>query len=547
MRRLAALSALALALSAPAGAAPDDDAEAARWVAVVPSLERDPEGACAAALEPLLAHRRAQGLDAVVAAPATDAEAARFVRDLVDSRRPDYLLLVGDVAAIPCHDVRDVATDRPYGDLDGDGYPEVAIGRLPWSDPATIRRVAERTVAYEETPGAGAWRKQLALVAGEAGFGAAADALIENLFQRVVKNEIAPGYDLDLTYASTSSAYCYPPERFAERVVSRLDEGALVFAYVGHGQKHRVDDLDVPATDDAPARTYPVLEEEHAARLDGAGVARPVFVSIACWNGCMDADRAPIGAALMAARGGPIAFLGSSRVSHPVQNALLAKELVRELLDEAGALRLGPAIDRARRAMAAGRPGVEDPLREEILTMSRMFVDPATIAREMPRHVDMYNLFGDPALVLARPDAAIAVEASPAEATAGDVVVVRGAVPSERLGAPAVTLTLEVPRDRTARPVPPDDEDPYQRYARANDKVVATRLVPVERGVFETTLHLPPGLVSGDYFVKVFAGAGDRCAVGAARVAVKADPDYDPWADDDDEEAPVEPAGRRYF
>ena len=474
--------------------------------------------ALAAAVQPLAEHRAAEGLE-VTRVLATEASA---VLERVRAARPRFLLLVGDVDAVPHFEVTHpgsdeaVATDRPYGDLDGDGFPEVAVGRIPSSDPAVVARVAARIVAYEAAAPSGPWRRQCALVAGEGRFGAQADALLEHLFGQVVSTGIAPGFDVDLTYANPRSGYCYPAERFADRVVERLNEGALVYAYVGHGQVRSVDDLVVPTPGGRPRR-FPVLAAEHVPRVRAAGRA-PVMVAIACWTGRYEGQRPSIGEELFLADQGPIAFFGASRVSHPVHNGLLASELVRELLSETGEVRVGEAFDRAERAMARGRPGGLDPIRAQILFMAQAFVGEGVVETEMPRHVDMYNLLGDPALVLARPGRAVELEA-PALVTPGQTLTVRGAAGLD--GPAVVTVTLTTDRRRSARPDAARGETALERYARANDRVLATAIVRADaRGRFEATLRVPLAAAAGEGFVKAFAEAPDGAALGAARVRV---------------------------
>jgi Peptidase family C25 len=481
----------------------------------------------AAAVAPLLEHRRtADGMDVEVRTFAPEAPLEPrlrrgMIKHWVAEAQPRFLLLAGDTPTIPAWIVDDVATDRPYGDLDDDGLPDVSVGRLPSDDAAVLARIAARTVAYEGARSGGAWRKQCAFVAGEGRFGEAADAAIEGLFARVVGGSIPPGMDIDLTYASPRSSYCYPPQRFSERVTQRLDEGALLFTYVGHGSTTHLDDLRVDGV------RHPILDLDAVARLSSgtsATSAPPVFVAIACWTARYDRDC--IGEALLAADGGPVAFFGSSRVSHPVQNALLSIGLVRELF-AADQPRLGPALDRARRALVEGTP---DPSHQEVLTLSALFADPAETRAGMPRHVDMYNLLGDPALILAVPSQDVSLRTRD-RAQAGDELVVRGRAPR---GTQELILTLEVSRDRMARPDPAPGETELERYLRANDRVV-TRVVltPGRSGNFNARLSLPAGARPGTYFVKAFAQGAEVCAVGARSVEVRADPDYDPWSDDE--------------
>lgn len=472
------------------------------------------------AVEPLLAHRAAEGLRVRLSVVEDALGASRdphaTLRELVRAVRPRFLLIAADTDAVPAFEVAEVATDRPYGDLDGDGLPEVSIGRLPASDPEALGRMVARTIAYERDRAPGAWQKQCALVAGEGRFGPAVDALIENLFQRVVARQIPSRFDVDLTYANPRSTFCYPFAGFADRVVERMNEGALVMAYVGHGDVRSVDDLTAPGADGKTVE-YPVLDATHVPRIDSAEA--PIMVAIACWTGRYEGRQRCIGEELLATGRGPVAFFGSSRVSHPVPNALLGISLIGALFEDAPGGdryddRLGPRLDRARRALVA--PEGDDPLRAEITLLSSAFVAPDELRRELPRHVDMYNLLGDPALRLARP-APMAVEARASGAT----VAVRGQAPR---GARIVTVTLEVPRDRSARPAKAD-ETTLERYARSNDRVLATALVPAGAdGAFEATLTVPAGAAAGPHLVKAFAVGEGTSAAGATSCALAAPP-----------------------
>ena len=79
-------------------------------------------------IQPLLAHRRLGMLKATtfLVPHGSLAERREAIRLEVARVKPKYLLLVGDVDQTPTFVVRKCATDRPYGDFDGDGFPEVA-------------------------------------------------------------------------------------------------------------------------------------------------------------------------------------------------------------------------------------------------------------------------------------------------------------------------------------------------------------------------------------------------------------------------------------
>ena len=453
------------------------------------------------AARPLLEHRAREGMQVALVTTEGPESLARIRRQLA-AKPADYLLLLGDVATIPHQVVRKCATDRPYGDLDDDGYPDLAIGRIPSDDPRVIRGVAERTIRYEREREAGLWQKQCALLANEGRFSPEIDAVIERVFARVVKQVLPTGYDVDLTYANPRSTYCYPPRRFGARVIERLNEGALVFAYIGHGSKRSLDSLVVGS------ESYSVLSTEDAARLD-LSRRSPIMVAIACWTGNYDGRRQSLGEELIASPRGPVAFFGASRISHPVHNALLAKELVCEFFAGDEVPRLGPALDRARRALAEGRP--DDRIRAQIITMANLFVGAKVVEEEMPRHVDMYNLFGDPALKLARPAGRITLETSPLRR--GRALVVEGRV--EPGAAMSLRVTLETDREAMAVPRGREGESRLERYARANDKVLRAALAATRPdGTFRVELSVPAELPAGRYMVKAFASRGATSAVG---------------------------------
>jgi len=482
-------------------AQPPQDDEPARTRQGPPRYVAAGPAALLQAAAPLLEHRQREGMEIVRITTAGPSSFAT-IRRALQAEPADYLLLLGDVGTLPHKIVRKCATDRPYGDLDGDGYPDLAIGRIPSDDPRVIRGVAERTIRYEREREAGLWQKQCALLANEGRFSPEIDAVIERVFARVVKQVLPTGYDVDLTYANPRSTYCYPPRRFGARVVERLNEGSLVFAYIGHGSKRSLDSLRIGE------QRYPVLSVADAAGLD-LSRRSPIMVAIACWTGNYDGKRQSLGEELIASPRGPVAFFGASRISHPVHNALLAKELVCEFFAGEEVPRLGPALDRARRALAEGRP--DDKIRSQIITMANLFVGAKVVAEEMPRHVDMYNLFGDPALKLARPAGRIALETTPLRR--GQTLVVEGRV--EPAAAMSLRVTLETDREAMAIPRGREGESRLERYARANDKLVRAVLASTKAdGSFRVELAVPADLPAGPYLVKAFANRGARSAVG---------------------------------
>ncbi|MCU0722329.1 MAG: C25 family cysteine peptidase, partial [Planctomycetes bacterium] len=255
-----------LPLLLAASALPCAGADGPEWIVLAPPDLAD-------AAEALARHRRASGLDAAVK-PAGELAAAeggldpRTVKDFVrkayaESRgRLATLLLLGDAPSprdpagllrVPpkvleprYSDKRwscapELASDAWYAMLDDDAVPDLAVGRLPADTAEEASAMVRRIVAYETTAGFGEWRRRLDIVAGPGGFGPLVDMFLESTFRKYVSELIPPAFDVRITYANPVSPYCYPLPRFPEKVLELVNEGSLVWAYVGHGSPFAFD------------------------------------------------------------------------------------------------------------------------------------------------------------------------------------------------------------------------------------------------------------------------------------------------------------------
>ncbi len=585
---LVAVVALAAPPSAPA--AGDDHAElraparGASWLAIAPR-------AFVAELEPLRAHREATGLPARVVAvedvidafatapdaPPEDAVLA-FVRHASaawPAPRPRYLLLVGRPAGPKGKTVptfhraaiesarelgerviarnRRAATDHPYA-VDDEAAPFTiarAVGRLPVANAAELRELVAKIVAVDRAPVPGLWRRRISLVAGQAGFGAGADATIEAFFARAVAGRIPERYDVDFTYAKPGSPWFYPPEAISDRVVEVLDGGPLVFAYVGHGQRFAFDSVAA-----GKRKQFAILDREALAQLRrraGTRLGRSLAIVSACdtgWFDDPDPARRGIAEEMALGRAGPLAVLASSRVSHPYANAVLSIAILETLfaaereLEPGGAadgeriLRVGDVIATAKAELGDDRGG--GPLRRTVDAGASAFVEGGRkrLRALLAEETAIFNLFGDPASVVPIPPSLSMTVTAGGEApvdriAAGARLRIRGEVPGA--GSGVVHLSLERPREQATRlraaPLPKGaDLDPdapgaaalrakiLARYLEANDWVVARREVRVRDGRFDGSLRVPAEL-RGKLVVKaafVASTDADRTAGGGA-------------------------------
>jgi hypothetical protein len=128
----------------------------------------------------------------------------------------------------------EVAADALYGDLNGDGVPEVAVGRLAVNTLAEANIVVDKIAAYDETLRSVPWQRQALFVADNPD--SAGD------FPRL-SDEIIAGYlpaDLAVTRAYLPGTPAVPAtaEQIAatRKVISdTLQAGVWLLQYTGHG------------------------------------------------------------------------------------------------------------------------------------------------------------------------------------------------------------------------------------------------------------------------------------------------------------------------
>lgn len=486
-----------------------------------PFLERDPGRVTAeylavappefaGALDALLSHRAKSWSVALVR---TDDVAASLgpgpegIAKLVAKAKARFLLLAGDVDKVPTFRRKaeyvsdrfpsdpDLATDHLFG---------AHAGRFPADTVEELRGMVEKTLEYETSLEGGRWQKKIAFVAGEGGFGAAVDAMIENQFSTLVAEQIPAAFDVELAYAKPSSKHGYYPPKFSEHTLRLINEGPLFFVYAGHGLRSSFDDIGYKGF------VYPILEAKDAKKVEATG-GFPVMVVLACNTGEYDSKLGDsIGEELIKRPRGPVAFIGGTRTTQPYANALLGQKLVRQVFDR-NARTVGEVLGSAKEALSE-KDGSK--LRLQADTLAALIQGPGSLEPMRKDVVLHYNLLGDPALMLRRPAEALEIE-DPGIPRPGAKLVVRGSSP---LG--PVEVTFECRRDAFYHPVDLADEDVEKlmarRYANANNKVIVRAEAAPKSGIFEVVLALPDDLKPGKYVIKAWAEG----SIGARDVQV---------------------------
>jgi hypothetical protein len=413
------------------------------------------------------------------------------------------------------------ATDLPYAqaNIDAPGQPSLAananprplaVGRIPARLPKEVEGFAQKVIQYETAKSTGTWRRSMTIFTSPANFGALADFMIENTMTRLLDDKVPYDWDVDITFPKIGSPFAYPFPDLQDKLISRLDAGALIAGYVGHGAPTHFDDVHYNYN------YYQLGSTWDLERLR-IGDGKPFFLALTCSNGFFDLGERmqSVAEVLVLNPGGAIAAFASSRVSHPYPNALYGDAIIQSFVSE-HASSIGEGIVTAKLRMREG----------DLPLAPLLFESNAVELAE--EHLGLYNLFGDPATVLQYPSVAKVTLDEPQDALfPGFTVNLTVEVKDVPVG--TALLTVETKRSVIRTPVPsafalqrmpePEMWETMRRtYAAATDKVVSRHEQPVKNGVAIFRVKLPD--VDGEYAMKVFVTGSGQTSTGYVKVKV---------------------------
>jgi hypothetical protein len=335
-----------------------------------------------AALDAYTTHRQGRGwtvdLFGTSAAGATPAAIQAFIRarylDL--ATRPDALLLVGDVAQIPCF--TGIQADKPdtdlyYACMDGgpDWQPEFPLGRLSVSSLSMLSDVLAKLITYDTSPPA-PWMLRAAFLASKDNH-----AITEATHNAVVADWLAPrGYQSDKLYSLSRSAT-------TAQAKAAFNEGRILGVYSGHG--------DTTSWADGP-----VLYRSDVNALTNR-YRYPVVFSFACLTGQYSLNECFAEAWLRAPNKAAAGILASSVTSYWDEDDVFEQALFRALFHD-GLRQYGAAIQKAKMAL----------------------IETYGLTATVKRYFEQYNYFGDPATALREPALDIITASPLATAIAGE-------------------------------------------------------------------------------------------------------------------------------
>ena len=266
---------------------------------------------------------------------------------------PRYVLLAGDASfdprnylgegdfdLVPAKLVRTVYmktdSDDWYVDWDGNGVPELAIGRLPARTAAEASTMVAKIVASDAAAGRASrppdWARRVLLVSGPADdydFPAVSARLHALLPRGLSSAEVSVGA------LGTGGA--------RDAIVSGFNAGQLLVNFAGHGST----DVWMERADGG------IIFSGADAGALGSGAA--LVVSMTCLNGLFDDlwTESLAEGLLKAPAGGAAAVWASSGLTEPSAQAPMNEELFR-LLFAGPPMRLGDALVRAKAATSDG-------------------------------------------------------------------------------------------------------------------------------------------------------------------------------------------------
>lgn len=427
---------------------------------------------------------------------------------------------------------KELCTDALYGDLDHDGCPDVAVGRLPAKTPEELTRMLGRSIEYEAIA-PGPWNDTVHVTAGVGGFGFLADTAIETVTRRFLTEGVPAYFRMNVTVASCTSTYCPNPWKLRDAYIDRINQGGLFWVYIGHGGVDQLDHYQVAQ------RWLPIGQPSDTTKFRCQN-RPPIALMLACFTGAFDARVDCFSEHLLAEPNGPIAVISGSRVTMPYGLSQLSSELLN------GSFRdriptLGELLLQAKRRVwvddeteiteskdAAPIHAQNFDIRKryrKIVTEMAQALNPSDhdLTLERREHVRLMNLLGDPLLKIPYPkpiDVSI-----PSKAVGGEQIRISGH--SDMPGKLVVELALV--RDRVPDGVSAlrnyqgteqDHEQMERNYRACNELTIEKREKQIDAGTFEIDLSIPEES-NGRHVVSVYVYSEKDWSVGSQKLLIR--------------------------
>jgi hypothetical protein len=360
--------------------------------------------ALADAIRPLAEKRRVDGFETIVS--------TRSIPESLASagRRPDFLLLVGDDEPgretadwyLPAKRMKlyrwrtvqaeEFASDVAWGDLDGDGLPRIAVGRIPARSRDQAELVVRKILAFEsQTPTAA--DLQIPAWLGSPEYNAMINAMATRLGLGMIQTKGPRWLRPWFISGNADDPFCgWPPDQPA-RFTRQMKEGGLLAVLMGHACAEAFYSMSVQGK--------PVwYTAADAAREFGSGPPAPPMIFFSCESGKFVGTPPCQAKVLLLLPGGPVAAIGATTESHPLTNYFSAVCLLAALGGKEN--RLGSLWYGAQREARRAHDLVIETMLQDV---EGSLETPINVEKLRRDQVLMYALLGDPATRLRLPGA----------------------------------------------------------------------------------------------------------------------------------------------
>jgi len=345
------------------------------------------------AIQPLAERRAKEGFETVISTESPEKAVAGL------KRRPAFVVMVGDDLAPGSADqpwsvpmrrmelyrwqgmqAKTFASDMAWGDVDGDGMPDMPVSRMPVRTVEEVKRMIGKIVAWEERP-VSVNDLSLSVWAGVPGYGPEIDSMATGLLLSTVEGSAPSWAEMWAISCDRSSPYCGWPADQPAMFDGQARKGGLFLCMIGHGGPGIF-----PAMGGGSS-----YDTRHAAQAFAKGPPAPPLVVIACHCGNCSDGNGCLTRTFVLAPGGPVAAIGATTESHPLTN-FYSGGCFLESLGSPGDKRIGSMwLDSERRARKAYNFLVEPIL----LDVEGKLEDRLNVEKLRRDQTLMYEILGD--------------------------------------------------------------------------------------------------------------------------------------------------------
>lgn len=251
--------------------------------------------------------------------------------------------------------VRQTPSDASYGDVDDDGVPDVAVGRLSVRTQAELDTVLEKIQDYQAREG---YSGRILIAADKADIGNGiefsddVDAMIDaipNDWQGFIRDDFKAIPDVD------------GDQQARDKVLNAINAGVSVAAYIGHSSQEQWS-----------RATPPLFKATDIAGL--TNLDKPTMITQwGCWNTYfVDPSGNSMADQFLVGENGAVTVLGASTLTTSEGERALGIELNKRMYLQGKPI--GQAVIEAKQALAVTDPGASD-----ILLGWQIIGDPALV------------------------------------------------------------------------------------------------------------------------------------------------------------------------